>query len=185
MSGDPALDRIEKALAALGDEYAPPSGWEDRVLAASAQGRRLRRAAAAAVLLAAAALLVWWVGSLRRPGGPPQLALVVERGGTAVRGTSANLGDTLHATARGGPHLAVWIYRDDSDLVVACPEGPMCAASEGVVTADVHLDAVGTYSVVALAAGVPLDPPLGSLDQAVAAAATGGAQVRIERVTLY
>jgi hypothetical protein len=185
VSGDPALDRVENALADLGAEHVPPAGWDDQVLAAVRRHRK-RKVVAAAVMVAAAAVVAWWALSGR--GSPPgrfELALLLERGGKVVRGTSANLGDTLRATARGGRHRAIWIYRGEGELMVACPGGDRCRSSEGEVSADALLRGVGTYAVVALAADGPLEPPHGALDEAVAAAAMGGAQYRIERLTVY
>ncbi|HSN25367.1 MAG TPA: hypothetical protein VLT45_03755 [Kofleriaceae bacterium] len=177
--------RLETELARLGDEHEPPVGWEARVLAATAERSRRRwwlLAIPAIALSAAIVLLLSWP---RHPA-PERLALAIslDRGGPVVRGTSAQVGDVLRATARGGAYRAVWIYRSDSQLVVACPGGAGCHSDGTALTATAKLDAVGDYSIVVLAADAALPAPHGALDQDVAAAARGGAQYQIAPISV-
>jgi Putative zinc-finger len=150
---------------------------------ARTRSRPVRRwmVAAAAVAIAAAVTLVWWV---RRPLAPTVLAVVVrvEHGATQMRGTSAHIGDTIHARATGGAgQRAVWIYRDDTQLLLACPGAAGCRDGDGAMAADLVVRAVGTYSIVTISA-TSLSTPTGSLDADVAAARGAGALTRIDTV---
>ncbi|MCE9579270.1 MAG: hypothetical protein K8W52_39465 [Deltaproteobacteria bacterium] len=175
---DPALERIERALAEAGADQQPPPGWEARVLAAI-DAKPARRAPWWLLVpaLAAAAAIVFLVWP--RAATPPQqlaVAITIDRGGPLVRGTSAHVGDTLHATATGGDgHRAVWIYRDDRELLATCAGDDACTFT---------IPSRGDYAIVALAAAAPLPAPRGVLDDDVAAAAKAGAQFTIEAVAV-
>jgi hypothetical protein len=177
---DRAIERIETALADAGAGHEPPRGWEARVLAAvEARPRRtIARWWLLVPALAAAAVVLFfaWPRTPVPANSQLALAITVERGGPLVRGTSAHVGDTLRATATGGgANRAVWIYRDDRELVASCAGDEPCAFT--VATR-------GDYSIVALASAAPLPAPRGSLDGDVAAAARSGAQYRIEPVAV-
>jgi hypothetical protein len=175
--------RLEEALRSIGSELAPPAGWEDRVLAATVgpahvaapAPRRARWwmfAAPALACAAAAAVYLWWPRSTL-PVQQLALAVSVEHGGPIVRGTTAHPGDTLVASTTGGAaHTAIWIYRDDHELVMSCTSSP-CR---------VTLTARGDYSIVALSSDAPLPTPHGTLDDDVSAAAKSGATYTIEPV---
>ena len=169
------LERIEAALARLGAEHEPPPGWEARVLAATAPpAKRSWWWLGAPALALAAALVI--VVIAKDPAKPPALALnvAVTRSPTVTRmsGSDAQLGDTIHATAAGGhAHRAVWIYRSEQ-LILICPGGATCRSADGGVTADVVLDSIGTYQIVALASDAALPTPTGGFDHDVAAAAS-------------
>lgn len=168
-------ERIEHAVAGLGAEHEPPAGWEARVLAATSERSRPRWWLLAIPAVAVAAVIVLVIG-LRGDPKPQALALAitVEDSGSVVRGTTAKPGDTVLATARGGAgHRAVWIYRGDRELVVACQGHAPCRA---------RLATVGTYTVIALTANVPLPIPTGSLDDDLAAALTAGASHKTEKI---
>jgi hypothetical protein len=112
---------------------------------------------------------------LRMPTRPSalRLALAVENGSAVVRvgGPEPQLGDVVHATATGGaPYRAVWVYHDETVLVVRCPGPAHCRQTADTVTADLALGAIGTYEIVALAASAALPVPTGRLDDDVAAA---------------
>lgn len=174
MTEPSANERIEQAIAGLGAEHEPPVGWEARVLAATAERpRRWWLLAIPAVAIAAVIVLV--IG-LRGEPKPQALALAVtiEDSGAVVRGATAKPGDTVQATARGGTgSRAVWIYRGDRELVMACTGTAPCRAK---------LASVGTYTVIALSAKAPLPAPTGSLDDDLAAALTAGAAHTIQKI---
>ncbi len=204
---DPAYAHVRAALTGTGADHAPKPGWEDAVWARidgaagglapappAARGRRTMRRLAAcglAVAMAAAAVLVWrpW-----RPGpdqdgrharargsaaaGSDLVAARLTRvpGAARVRADGWSVGDTVRVE-----HLAagaaVWIYRGEDRLVVACEPaasaGPAChPAGEGVI-ASATLDVPGTYHVIA-AVGAGVAPA--SYDLALAA--LGRAQIR-------
>lgn len=191
MSDDPALARIEAALARAGDEHAPRPGWQARVLAATASPPPRRRwwLAAAPALAAAAAVVLWWTwprgAAAPAPPAPIELALVLDRGGAVVRGSSAEVGDVMHATARGGGGFrGVWIYRNDRELIAACPGGGSCKETADAMTATVPLRVIGRYSIVVLSADVALPSPAGVLDEDLAAAAKAGARYQIEPLSV-
>lgn len=168
---DPALERIESALTALGAEHVPPIGWEARVLASTAPPRRTRWWIWAAPLGVAAAVVVAFL--LVRPDSPRplELAVSVEQGGALVRGANAHVGDSIVASASGGGRQhAVWIYRDDR-LVLACGNARPCR---------LVLATPGDYTVVALAADGEIAAPRGRLDDDVATAARAGTAYQME-----
>jgi len=181
------IARIEAALSRLGEEHEPPLGWEARVLAATAPPRK--RAwwwfAAPATLAAAAAVAV----VLIPPAKPSalQLAMEVEKGSAVVRmsGPDPQLGDTVHATATGGgDHRAVWVYHNETELVLRCPGTGHCRTSDGNVTADIALVAIGTYQIVALSASKALPVPIGKFDDDVAGAVREGVTVSRQELTI-
>jgi hypothetical protein len=166
--------RIEAALARLGEEHQPPVGWEARVLAATGATRRRPwwMYAAPGLTLAAAAVVVL---ILVRPS-PQVVALKVEVKHSALfRGDEASAGDTAHITASG---RAIWVYHEEVELVLRCPEAPSCQASGGSITLDLPLTRTGTYTVVALGA-VPAQTRLeGNYDADTAAAKDAGVEIR-------
>jgi hypothetical protein len=181
------LSRIEAALSRLGAEHEPPVGWEARVLAATAPPRR--RAwwwfAMPALLAAAAAAVI----VLRPPARPSalQLAMVVEKRAGVVRasGPEPGLGDVVHATAAGGgPYRGVWVYRNETALVLQCPGGAQCRRDDDTVTADVALDAIGTYQIVALSSTAALPVPTGRFDDDLAAAERANVTVSRQALTI-
>lgn len=168
------IERIEAALRGLGAEHEPPVGWEARVLAATAPRKPLRWWWFAAP---AAALAVVVIVILQGPGEPGlQIALTYTPGSVAVRGdASMHVGDIVHATATGGgPHYAVWIYRNDA-LVLTCPGARQCRISRDAITADATLT-MGKYTIVALSSDSPLPPPAGRYDADLARAREAGAE---------
>jgi hypothetical protein len=173
--------------AAVVADAKPISGAAIDELAPRRSRRRWGVVSAGLAAVAAAAVVVLLV---RRPGGPDvdsplALNLAVERGGIKVRGDLA-VGDTIHATARGGGGFrAVWIYREDRELVLACPGGHTCREEADGVVADLTLSSVGDYSVVVLSSAKPLPGPHGSLDADVAAAVDAGATHRIEELRVH
>jgi hypothetical protein len=170
--------RIEAALSHLGSEHEPPSGWEARVIAATTAPRRrpwwLFATSALAVAGAGAVLMFG-----QHPDHAPDVAFMVDapwdKAGAVFRGPAANVGDLVHATARGGSgYRAVWVYHRDA-LVAACPGGAACQVTGDATIADVTLSAVGSYRIVALLSSVPVAPPRGTYDTDVASARSAGA----------
>jgi hypothetical protein len=174
------MARIEAALAGLGTEHEPPPGWETRVLAAvGANRRRWWTYAAPGVALAAAAAVA--VVVLHRP--PPALALNVEvKHNLRFRGDEAAVGDVAHIAVSGGAQLrAIWVYREDGQLVLQCPGDATCRSSDASPDASIQVDLMlstaGTYHVVAVtgADGVRLT---GNYYTDTAAAQDAGLDVR-------
>ena len=195
--GREPIERIEAALARLGAEHEPPAGWEARVLAAAAPPRKRpwwQLAVPGAGLLAAAALVIF----LAIPKRPSALNLVIEidKDPTVVRGetqvgsgdvheASAHLGDVVHATAAGGgSHRAIWVYRDEHELVVACPGAARCRRAGDAVIADIPVTGIGTYQIVALGSTAALAAPTGNFDEDVAGALRANANVSQYRLTV-
>jgi hypothetical protein len=178
MSDDAAVIRIEGALRGFMAGRRSPRGWEERVLTVRrrAQARRTWMAAATGLAAAATLTVVSVRGLPMWPGSTPPLALsvVVEQSEPNVRAQIVGKGSVVTATVSGGRHRALWIYRTDDDLRVACP-GERCASGDGTMAARVALDSVGTYTIVALASDAPIPAPHGSLDADVAAARRAGA----------
>lgn len=177
------IERLEAELAKVGAEHEPKPGWQTRVLAATAAPKRRPWwwFAIPAVVVAAAVVAI--VIGTRGPREPDALALAVHigSGSAVVRGTSAKVGDSVRATASGGRHRAVWIYREDRELVIACPGATGCLAGDTLV-AETVLRVPGRYTVVALDSAAVLPAPTGSLDTDVAAALTAKATTRTETI---
>jgi hypothetical protein len=133
------------------------------------------------VVAAAAAMTIWWLshGKLR---DEISLFVELEHVGTAVRGDQAHIGDVLHATTQGRGHHAVWIYRNDHELVFACPGSLECRETHDGLTADVTVRANGNYAIVGLSSRAAIDPPRGSLDDEVGRAVAAGAKYRIHMI---
>jgi hypothetical protein len=140
-------------------------------------GRWLRFAAPAVALAAAAALIFW----LRGGEPPPRFAVeVISHGAIAIRG-DAGLGDRLRVRARAG--AAVWIYRNDRELLLACPRD--CERDSDALTGEVTLDAIGRYQIVWVsAASAPAPAPGGELERDVAAASAAGASHELREIVV-
>ncbi|HEX8114971.1 MAG TPA: hypothetical protein VF516_44890, partial [Kofleriaceae bacterium] len=130
--------------------------------------------------LAAAATVALVVSS--RP--PPALALNVEVKHSAVfRGDDASVGDIAHVVVSGGKGgRAIWVYREDVQLVLRCPGDPACRVSDASTEVDLPLTSAGTYTVVALTAASNLPAPTGSYGADTAAARDAGLDVRQYRL---
>jgi hypothetical protein len=175
--------RLEAALARLGAAHEPPWGWQTRVLAAVKTPRRQRGWWLALPAAAALALPL----ALVRP--PPEDPLVLRVAmvpvGRPQRGSSAQVGDRVHAQATGGDHYrAIWVYRDHRELVVACPGGPSCGDLDDATAAEVTLLTLGTYELIALTSASPIPAPHGAYDADLAAAERAGATIQRDHVTV-
>lgn len=175
--------RLEAALAGLGAAHEPPWGWQTRVLAAVEAPRRRRGWWLA--LPAAAALALPLVLVRPPPKDPLEIQVAVTSVGRSQRGSSAQVGDRVHARATGGDrYRAIWVYRDHRELVVACPGGPSCGNLDDATAAEVTLPTLGVYEILALTSASPLPAPLGAYDADLAAAERAGATIRRDLVTV-
>jgi len=178
------IARIEEALTRLGAEHKPPVGWEARVLAAAAKPKPKPWwwFASPVVALAVTAIVLFFG---RSPSEQPlQLALDVEKGAQVVRGSSAHVGDIVHATATGGGrYRVVWVYRNER-LVISCPAAPQCRRDGEATVADVVLDTTGVYTIVALTSSSPVPAPAGALDTDVGKALGAGALEKRDHLTV-
>jgi hypothetical protein len=166
------IAEADDAGAGAGLAAAPPSAplgrWRD---------------CAAPIAAAAAALAIWLVGA--RGGDrarPVELEVAFDRPGEAVRGDGARVGDVAHLAARSDGHCALWVYRGDRELVVACPGDPRCSDAAGELRLELALIAAGPYSVVALVAAAPIAAPAGPLDVVLSEATARGARIQITYV---
>ena len=180
--------RIEAELAKLGAELSPPAGWQARVLAEVTAGapspwRRWWRFALPAVAAAVAIVVVLWA---IRPPAATEVALAydVDRSGRVVRSDAAVVvGDAVTVTAAGdAKHRAVWIYREERRLVLACPGAAGCSSKDDAVIATVKIELSGTYTLVVLTSREPLPVPTDSFDASLAAAERAGAKARREQL---
>jgi hypothetical protein len=175
----PTIDRLEAALARLGAEHEPPRGWEARVLAAVGVPSRRRWWFAIPAMAVMAAIAIVLTIPHARPEDPFAIQVSVVSVGPTVRGSSAHAGDRVHASATGGGrHRAIWVYRNDRELVLACPGGPSCGSTLGATTAELTLPSVGSYLFVAVTSASPIPAPSGSYDADRAAAEQAGAQIQ-------
>ena len=170
------ITRVEAALKQLGAAHEPPRGWETRVLAATRSRPRwcLWWFVLPALAMIVSAPLFW-------PRSAPTddrvaLHVILDPVGPTMRGSSAHVGDRVRVTAAGSdPYRALWVYRNEHELVVACPGGPSCRRAGDATTADLTLLAVGRYTLVAITSSTPLPAPRGAYDTDQAAAREAGA----------
>jgi hypothetical protein len=178
-----AIARLEAAIAWLGTEHEPPRGWETRVLAAVGAPRRRHAWWLAMPAFAAIAITIALAIPRPRPHEPLELQVSVVSVGPVVRGSTAHTGDRVHASATGGDrYRAIWVYRNERELVVACPGGPSCGSTGDTTTAEVTLPGIGAYVFVALTSASPLPAPRGSYDTDHTAAEQAGAKIQHRKI---
>jgi hypothetical protein len=136
--------------------------------------RRVRLAAALAPVLGAAAVGVFTLSTDHAAprAVPLQVVLSVDPAGPVMRGTSAHPGDVLRVSARGARHRAIWVYKDERELVASCPGMVVCQTTADALDLKLVLPARGAYAVVTLGAASSLPAPSGSLDADLDAAST-------------
>lgn len=167
-----AYDRLVAQLSHLGEEDEPAPDWQARVWERIEQRKKRRwwTVWIAPVAVAAAAMaaffLVWIPG--QKPAG---LQIEIEAGTTVRRGVEAHPGDTLRLTATtgGARHSEVRVYRNDTELILRCPESP-CS---------VVLDGVGRYQPLLLHSESPLPAPTSDLEADTGAALDAGAEIEM------
>jgi hypothetical protein len=174
-----AYERLARAMREIGARHVRRADHVARVLAHVDAPRapwRWPRAATALAGLAVALALIWWL----RPGDPPPRFAVEVVGQTAVaiRG-DARLGERLRVRARAG--AAVWIYRNDRELLLVCPRD--CARDRDALAGEVVLDAVGRYQIVWVSVAGGLQPG-GELERDVAAATAAGATHELREIVV-
>lgn len=128
--------------------------------------------------LVAGVALLWWLR--RDPDPPARFAMeIVEERGAVMRG-DAQLGATLRVTLQ--PGAALWIYRNDRELLLTCPKD--CRRDGGKLVGELALDAVGSYQVVWLSTD-QLPAPGGALTGDLKAAAAAGARHELRSLEVY
>lgn len=121
-------------------------------------------------LLAAAAAVMLVLTRLHHPAPnePFAMTVSVEHHSATMRDSSkmtAHVGDVIHLETAD----AVWVYREDHELVVACPGGAGCRRGG----ADFTVRTTGRYSIVLLEGPTP-PQPTGDYDIDVSNAVTAG-----------
>ena len=176
--------RLEASLAAAGQGHRAPAGWQDQVMtrvAARLRARRVRQVAVIAIGVAAAAAL--WLAWPAPDRGAPQIAMVASRGAGSPRdqtiepGTAA-AGDTLRIEASGGPEpRALWVFRNETELVAACPGAAACRVVTDGLAVDVEALRPGVYRALYVTGARQALTPSGALDRDLAEALQAGAQI--------
>jgi hypothetical protein len=179
------IARIEAALSQFGREHEPPAGWEVRVLAATAAPRRrLWWLLATSAIAGLGAVVLCARHTPRHAISALAVDAPWDRTGPVVRGETPNVGDIVHATARGGAgYRAVWVYRRDT-LVAACPGDAGCHVDGDATIADVELRSIDRYRIVGLSSAVPVPPPRGTFETDVATAQQAGAIYQLKELVL-
>lgn len=170
------------AVAAVTAPAAAPVPGQAEVTPLRPRRRAALVLAPLAALAAAAALLLW----LRRDGAtpaPPPVRFafeVVAQGGPTLRG-EAQLGDELRVTLP--PGSALWIYRNDRELLLVCPRDCRRSSDGAALIASRALDGIGRYQLVWLStAEVPA--PRGELQADIAAARAAGARHELRELDI-
>lgn len=156
---------------------------------AAGRFRRWHRtiAYAAAPVLAAAAAIPLLCGA----ESGLQLAVALDRGpatdrGTAPaaprRGLAAHTGDVLRSSVQGERHQALWVFLDERELIVRCPEDERCRSAGGELALELPLTTRGQYAIIAAGSSEALPAPGATLDTALAAARTAGVRTQVKYV---
>ena len=165
-----AYERLGEQLSRIGEEDEPAPDWQARVWERIEQRQKRRWSFWWLAPLAAAAMaaffLVWLPGR-----SAPGLEIEIERGASVRRGTEAQPGDVLRlsATTGGARHAELRVYRNDTELVLRCPESP-CS---------VVLDGIGRYQPLLLFSERPIPPSTSDLESDTAAALDAGAEIEM------
>jgi len=179
-------EKIARALREVGATHVRRADHAAR-LWAHLDARRSRspwrraRFAAPVAALAAAAALIWWLG---RADPLPRFAVEVVAQNEVVNRADARLGDGRlgdHLRVRARVGAALWIYRNDRDLLLVCPRD--CVRDGDALVGEIALDAVGRYQIVWLSTGSG-PPPGGELEQDVAAATAAGAAHELREIAV-
>jgi len=178
-------ERIAHALADLGDGVQRRSDHVARVLTTAAADPSLRRAPprltrraaqriGPVLAVAAAIAVVWWLRRDRAPEAPRFAVEIVARGPRRLRSDpqwgDPQRGDRVRVTAR--PGAALWIYRNDRELLRACPRD--CHRDGDRLVTELDLDSIGRYQIVWLSTDA-VPPPTGNVERDIAAARAAGA----------
>lgn len=168
--------RLLQALRAQGGAAVRRTDHVARVLAAARPHPVRRWAVPCAVVALAAALVLWWRLRPVEPEVPELSVEVIAQAGPALRG-DAQLGDRLRVRTRVG--AAVWIYRNDRELLLVCPRD--CQRRGQAVQGELTIDQVGRYQVVWLEPE-PASVPRGELETEIAAARAAGARHQLREL---
>lgn len=194
--GSAPASRLERAIAQLGSEHEPPLGWQVRVFIEidrrgyDARRRPWWRFAFPALALGVLVFPLVCPARYQTSPTPPTVAIrrvferQVTRGGDGPDGAA---GDRFRVSTRGpSTYRAIWLYREEGELVAACPGHPSCRDvgrnffADGELSLELTLDQVGLYLAVAIAADHPLPTPRGVYDADLATAHESGAETRQE-----
>jgi hypothetical protein len=143
----------------------------------------------AAPILAAAAAVPLWLGHRSEPEFELSLAIerasATERGVEAAvprRGRAAHTGDVLRPRVQGERHQAIWVYLDERELILRCPEDARCRSADGELALELVLTTRGNYAIIAAGSSGSLPAPGPTLDRTLAAARIAGVRTRVEYV---
>lgn len=133
--------------------------------------RRLSLALGVLGAMAAAAMIAVGIGGRL---WPRESRLEIEVSwqpiGPPVRGSAVRTGDVARVAATGGGrYRALWVYRNERELVAVCPGGMQCLPSPDATVAQLTLELRGQYTFVAVASASPVPAPRGPLDADLAA----------------
>ncbi len=175
-------DRCQRVLQGRMQEEIIAEEADSRAAqpAAPAAAGRRRRIVYAAPILAAAAAVALWVGARApAPAGPIELAVAIDHPGAATRSGAAHVGDVVRPVVRGAGHRALWVYRGDREIVVACPGGAGCREDDHQLALELPLGAPGSYAIIAIVSAQPIAPPHGLVDVMLSEVTGAGARVKI------
>ena len=182
----PALVRAHAQLESMLGNLAPmrvDDSWHDDVLKAAIRAhQRTTRRRWAATVLGAAVVSAIWLWPAPRPH-EPKLEVEIEhpRGPTRGGGGEAAIGDRLVVRAELEPGSDLRVYRDRTDILARCPQGPGCLGSGAdELQIELVLELPGEYDVV-LVAGAGRALPDGPMDGFLAEARTAKARISSRR----
>jgi hypothetical protein len=114
----------------------------------------------------------------RRSAGTRSGAVAAGEAGDSV----AQVGDVLRSMVRGEDHRAIWVYLEDRELVIACPDGPGCSSAGRSLTLGLRVSAPGRYSIIEISSMQPIPTPHAPLDAMLGSIAAVGAHFEIKHV---
>jgi hypothetical protein len=192
-------ERCQKGLLGRADEEDIAGGIGAQVSrspeSVTRPEKRPRAVLYLAPILAAAAAIAIWLGiSGAHQPRAIELSLVIDhvdtttQRGNAPRAredtapaadstprTMARAGDVLRTATRGAVHRALLVYRDNQELMIACPGGAACSSSEDELALELRLSGAGEYSIIAIGSAEPVPAPRAPVDVMLSAVVSAGA----------
>jgi hypothetical protein len=98
---------------------------------------------------------------------------------------SAEVHDVVKLQVQGARHQAIWVYRDDRELLLSCPgDDAQCITAHGDLAIRYRLPTSGRFTIISLGSSDAIPPPQPSYEEAIVAARTAGASYRLDDINV-